>query len=77
MCEGSGCRVCSHTGWLEVMGCGMVHRKVFEQTGVDTSVYTGFAFGMGIERLAMLRYGIGDLRLFYENDLQFLNQFHG
>jgi phenylalanyl-tRNA synthetase alpha chain len=77
MCEGSGCRVCSHTGWLEVMGCGMVHPKVFEQTGVDTSVYTGFAFGMGIERLAMLRYGIGDLRLFYENDLQFLNQFHG
>mgnify|MGYP000478973148 CR=1 FL=1 len=77
MCEGSGCRVCSHTGWLEVMGCGMVHPTVFEQTGVDTSVYTGFAFGMGIERLAMLRYGIGDLRLFYENDLQFLNQFHG
>ena len=59
------------------MGCGMVHPKVFEHTGVDTEVYTGFAFGMGIERLAMLRYGIGDLRLFYENDLQFLNQFHG
>ncbi len=77
MCEGSGCRVCSYTGWLEVMGCGMVHPKVFEHTGVDTTVYTGFAFGMGIERLAMLRYGIGDLRLFYENDLQFLNQFHG
>ena len=77
MCEGAGCRVCSHTGWLEVMGCGMVHPKVFEQTGVDTSIFTGFAFGMGIERLAMLRYGIGDLRLFYENDLQFLNQFHG
>ena len=77
MCEGSGCRVCSHTGWLEVMGCGMVHPKVFEHTGIDTAVYTGFAFGMGIERLAMLRYGIGDLRLFYENDLQFLNQFHG
>ncbi len=77
MCEGSGCRVCSQTGWLEVMGCGMVHPKVFEQTGVDTSMYTGFAFGMGVERLAMLRYGIGDLRLFYENDLQFLNQFHG
>ena len=77
MCEGSGCRVCSYTGWLEVMGCGMVHPKVFEHTGVDTTVYTGFAFGMGIERLAMLRYGIGDLRLFYENDLQFLDQFHG
>ena len=55
----------------------MVHPTVFEQTGVNTSIYTGFAFGMGIERLAMLRYGIGDLRLFYENDLQFLNQFHG
>lgn len=55
----------------------MVHPKVFEQTGVDTLIFTGFAFGMGIERLAMLRYGIGDLRLFYENDLQFLNQFHG
>ena len=77
MCEGSGCRVCKQTGWLEVMGCGMVHPKVFEQTGVDTSVYTGFAFGMGVERLAMLRYGIGDLRLFFENDLQFLKQFHG
>jgi len=77
MCEGAGCRVCKNTGWLEVMGCGMVHPKVFEQTGIDTSVYTGFAFGMGIERLAMLRYGVGDLRLFFENDLQFLNQFHG
>ncbi len=77
MCEGSGCRVCKQTGWLEVMGCGMVHPKVFEQTGVDTSIYTGFAFGMGVERLAMLRYGIGDLRLFFENDLQFLKQFHG
>ena len=77
MCDGSGCRVCSHTGWLEVMGCGMVHPKVFENTGIDTALYTGFAFGMGVERLAMLRYGIGDLRLFYENDLQFLSQFHG
>lgn len=77
MCEGQGCRVCKQTGWLEVMGCGMVHPKVFEKTGVDTSSYTGFAFGMGVERLAMLRYGIGDLRLFFENDLQFLNQFRG
>lgn len=77
MCEGSGCRVCKQTGWLEVMGCGMVHPTVFGHTGIDTDVYTGFAFGMGIERLAMLRYGIGDLRLFYDNDLQFLNQFHG
>jgi phenylalanyl-tRNA synthetase alpha chain len=77
MCKGAGCRVCSNTGWLEVMGCGMVHPKVFEHTGMDTSVFTGFAFGMGVERLAMLRYGVGDLRLFFENDLQFLNQFHG
>ncbi|MGA1207778.1 MAG: phenylalanine--tRNA ligase subunit alpha [Litorivicinaceae bacterium] len=77
MCAGEGCRVCKQTGWLEVMGCGMVHPKVFEHTGIDPEQYTGFAFGMGIERLAMLRYGIGDLRLFYENDIQFLNQFHG
>jgi phenylalanyl-tRNA synthetase alpha chain len=77
MCAGQGCRVCKQTGWLEVMGCGMVHPNVFEQTGIDTDEFTGFAFGMGIERLAMLRYGIGDLRLFYENDIQFLNQFHG
>jgi len=74
-CGGKGCRVCSHTGWLEVMGCGMVHPKVFEASGVDTSKYTGFAFGMGVERLAMLRYGVNDLRLFFENDLPFLKQF--
>ncbi|OMH38160.1 phenylalanine--tRNA ligase subunit alpha [Motiliproteus sp. MSK22-1] len=75
MCEGKGCRVCSHTGWLEVMGCGMVHPKVFESCGVDTEKYSGFAFGMGVERLAMLRYGVNDLRLFFENDLRFLGQF--
>ena len=75
MCGGEGCRVCSHTGWLEVLGCGMVHPKVFGHVGVDNERYTGFAFGMGVERLAMLRYGVNDLRLFFENDLRFLRQF--
>jgi len=74
-CGGSGCRVCSQTGWLEVMGCGMVHPKVFEHSGIDTERYSGFAFGMGVERLAMLRYGVNDLRLFFDNDLRFLEQF--
>jgi len=75
ICGGEGCRVCSHTGWLEVLGCGMVHPKVFEMAGVDTEKYSGYAFGMGVERLAMLRYGVNDLRLFFENDLRFLRQF--
>lgn len=75
MCGGDGCRVCSHTGWLEVLGCGMVHPKVFESVGVDSETYTGFAFGMGVERLTMLRYGVNDLRLFFDNDLHFLSQF--
>lgn len=75
MCEGEGCRVCSHTGWLEVLGCGMVHPEVFKHVGIDTETYTGYAFGMGVERLAMLRYGVNDLRLFFENDLRFLQQF--
>ena len=74
-CAGEGCRICSGTGWLEVMGCGMVHPRVLEMSGVDTERYNGFAFGMGVERLAMLRYGIGDLRLNFENDLRFLAQF--
>lgn len=74
-CLGSGCRVCKNTGWLEIMGCGMVHPNVFRASGVDPEKYTGFAFGMGVERLAMLRYGINDLRLFFENDLNFLRQF--
>ena len=74
-CAGKGCRICSGTGWLEVMGCGMVHPRVLEMSGVDTERYQGFAFGMGVERLAMLRYGIGDLRLNFENDLRFLGQF--
>jgi len=76
MCGGKGCRVCGKSGWLEVMGCGMIHPKVFEAVGIDGDRYTGFAFGLGVERLAMLRYGIGDLRLFFENDLRFLEQFN-
>ena len=75
MCAGEGCRVCSHTGWLEVLGCGMVHPNVFEHVGVDNEQYTGLAFGMGVERLTMLKYGVNDLRLFFENDLRFLQQF--
>jgi len=75
MCSGEGCRVCSHTGWLEVLGCGMVHPNVFKSVNYDTEKYTGLAFGMGVERLAMLRYGVNDLRLFYENDVRFLKQF--
>jgi phenylalanyl-tRNA synthetase alpha chain len=76
ICEGKGCRVCSHTGWLEVLGCGMIHPEVFKSVDIDGEKYTGFAFGMGVERLAMLRYGINDLRLFFENDLNFLRQFN-
>ncbi|MCL4316242.1 MAG: phenylalanine--tRNA ligase subunit alpha, partial [Gammaproteobacteria bacterium] len=75
MCAGRGCRVCKETGWLEVMGCGMIHPNVFAHVGVDSERYTGLAFGMGVERLAMLRYGVNDLRLFFENDLRFLRQF--
>ena len=76
MCDGKGCRVCSQTGWLEVMGCGMIHPEVFNAVNIDSDEYSGFAFGMGVERLAMLRYGINDLRLFFENDLKYLEQFH-
>jgi phenylalanyl-tRNA synthetase alpha chain len=75
LCSGKGCRVCKQTGWLEIAGCGMVHPNVFTACGVDAERYTGYAFGMGIERLAMLRYGVNDLRLFFENDLRFLGQF--
>jgi phenylalanyl-tRNA synthetase alpha chain len=76
ICGGKGCRVCKQSGWLEVLGCGMVHPKVFEASNIDSEKYTGFAFGMGVERLAMLRYGVNDLRLFFENDLRFLKQFN-
>ena len=74
-CKGKGCRVCKQTGWLEIMGCGMVHPNVFTHSGIDPDEFTGFAFGMGVERLAMLRYGVNDLRLFFENDLRFLKKF--
>jgi len=76
ICSGDGCRVCSHTGWLEIMGCGMIHPQVFANTGIDNERYTGFAFGLGVERMAMLRFGVNDLRLFFENDLRFLSQFN-
>ena len=75
MCEGEGCRVCGHTGWIEILGCGMVHPKVFEAVNIDSDKFNGYAFGLGVERLAMLRYGVNDLRLFFENDLKFLQQF--
>jgi len=75
-CDGDGCRVCSHTGWLEVGGCGMVHPNVLKHVGWDSERYLGFAFGMGLDRLAMLKYGVNDLRLFFSNDLRFLKQFN-
>ena len=75
LCRGDGCRVCSGTGWLEIMGCGMVDPAVFSFVKYDPEIYTGFAFGMGIERIAMLKYKINDIRLFFENDVRFLNQF--
>lgn len=74
-CSSKGCRICKGTGWIEIMGCGMVHPAVFEGVGIDTHEYSGFAFGIGIERVAMLKYGINDLRLFFENDPRFLSQF--
>lgn len=75
ICGGKGCRVCSHTGWLEILGAGMVNPRVFEAVGYSPKKYTGFAFGMGVERIAMLKYGIDDIRLFFENDIRFLKQF--
>ncbi len=75
ICGGEGCRVCKKTGWLEVLGCGVVHPNVLESVKIDSEEYTGLAFGMGVERLAMLRYGVDDLRLFFENDIRFLRQF--
>jgi len=75
ICGGKGCNVCKHSGWLEILGCGMVDPNVLEASGIDSKKYTGFAFGMGIERIAMLKYGINDLRLYFENDVRFLSQF--
>ncbi len=77
ICGGSGCNVCKHTGWVEILGCGMVHPNVLSNCNIDPNKYTGFAFGMGIERIAMLKYQVKDLRLFSENDLRFLQQFRG
>ena len=75
VCKGDGCRLCSNSGWIEILGAGMVHPKVLERVNIDPEVYSGFAFGMGIERIPMLRYGIDDIRLFYGSDLRFLRQF--
>jgi phenylalanyl-tRNA synthetase alpha chain len=75
LCGARGCPVCKKTGWLEIMGCGMVDPNVFKAVGIDNEKYTGFAFGMGIDRVAMLKYGIDDIRLFFENDVRFLEQF--
>ena len=74
-CKGKGCRVCKKTGWIEILGSGMVHPAVYANVGIDAERYTGFAFGLGVERMTMLRYGVDDLRLFFENDLSFLRQF--
>jgi phenylalanyl-tRNA synthetase alpha chain len=75
LCGGKGCNVCKGTGWLEILGCGMVDPNVLEASGIDSTKYSGFAFGMGIERIAMLKFGVKDLRLYFENDLRFLRQF--
>jgi phenylalanyl-tRNA synthetase alpha chain len=75
-CLGAGCRVCSNTGWIEVMGCGLVHPNVLEMSGIDSEVYSGFAFGFGVDRLAMMFFEVDDLRMFFENDLRFLRQFN-
>ncbi|MBQ5513450.1 MAG: phenylalanine--tRNA ligase subunit alpha, partial [Bacteroidales bacterium] len=75
ICGGKGCGICKNTGWLEVLGCGMVHPNVLRNCGIDPEVYSGFAFGMGIERTAMLRYGVTDIRMFFENDMKFLSRF--
>jgi phenylalanyl-tRNA synthetase alpha chain len=77
ICGGTGCNICKYTGWVEILGCGMVDPAVLENCNIDSEIYTGFAFGMGIERITMLKYQIKDLRLFFENDLRFLNQFKG
>ena len=75
MCGGKGCRVCKQTGWLEILGSGLIHPAVLSQVNYNPDIYSGFAFGMGVERIAMLKYGIDDIRLYYENDLRFLSQF--
>jgi phenylalanyl-tRNA synthetase alpha chain len=75
LCGGKGCNVCKGTGWLEIMGCGIIDPNVLEASNIDSKIYSGFAFGMGVERIAMLKYGVNDLRMYFENDVRFLNQF--
>jgi len=75
ICGGKGCRVCKNSGWLEILGSGMIDPEVFKSVNYDPAIYSGFAFGMGLERIAMLKYGVNDLRLFFENDMRFLRQF--
>ena len=75
VCEGKGCRVCKGSGWIEILGCGMVHPNVLRNCGIDPEVYSGFAFGFGVDRTVMLKYGIDDIRALYESDMRFLNQF--
>jgi phenylalanyl-tRNA synthetase alpha chain len=75
ICGGKGCKICKYTGWLEILGCGMVDPNVLINCGIDPEIYTGYAFGMGIERTAMLKYNVQDIRLFFENDFRFLKQF--
>ncbi len=75
ICAGKRCSVCKNTGWIEILGAGMINPRVFEKVGYDANEYTGFAFGMGIERITMLKYGIDDIRLFFQNDKRFLEQF--
>ena len=75
ICQGKGCRTCTYEGWIEILGAGMVHPEILENMGYDPKIYTGFAAGLGVERITMLRYGIEDIRLFYENDQRFLDQF--
>jgi len=75
ICSGKGCRLCKNTGWLEILGCGMVDPNVFVNVGIDPEKYTGYAFGMGIDRTALLKYGINDIRLYFEGDMRFLEQF--
>jgi phenylalanyl-tRNA synthetase alpha chain len=77
ICKGEGCNVCKHSGWVEILGCGMIDPAVLESGKIDSTKYTGFAFGMGIERIAMMKYGVADLRLFSENDVRFLRNFKG
>ena len=75
ICGGKGCTVCKHTGWVEILGCGMVDPNVLDNCSIDSKKYTGFAFGMGVERIAQLKYKVNDLRLYFENDVRFLSQF--